>query len=177
MYPVVIIALIVGIILGLGIFYYLSKKGEEHKLNTKAENKYSEVEAERLLARRGYQILARQPKRNIITAIDGQEHYGYLAADYLVRRGKERFVVVVKLGEGPADPNEPVFRRRLIEYDHVFSVDAILILDLEQGELRRVNFVFPKESRLDSFIKFVVVLLVILAVLGIIWLLAILKLI
>ncbi len=134
-----------------------------------------ENEAERILRSAGYEIVDRQPKVTIIIGVNGQDHAGYLQADYLVKRAKEKFVVVVKQGEGN-DPTEPIFRRKLLELEHVFAPDGLLLLDLNEGRIDRVEFAFPRERNLDRFFRGLIWLFIILGALGIIWLLVTIRL-
>ena len=129
-----------------------------------------------ILRRAGFQILDKRKKEAIITVVNGKDHYGNLEADYIVKRQGSRFVVLVHAGEGEPDANEPNFRRRLLEYDRVFSPRGILVLDLNKGQLQRVNFRFPHEKNIDFFFRLLIALFIIFGVIGIIWMMVELKL-
>ncbi len=174
---IIIVSTLIGIVIGAIIFYYLSRSMFESRPKDRPAPRFSEKEAEALLKRRMYDILSRQPKRTVVTQIDGKDHFGYIEADYIVRRGKNKFVVMVKVGEEAADPNDPILRRKLIELDHAFSVDGVLLVDLQSEELHHIDFHFPVERGIDAFFKYLIVLVVIFGVLGIIWVLSTLKLI
>ena len=131
---------------------------------------WSSKEIEKLLRRSGFQILGKNQKESIIIQIDGKDHLGTLEADYTVKKGKKNFVVVVRKGEGVFDPTEPVFRRKLMEYNRVFNLHSILLVDPESEEIQQVSFKFPKERGIDFYIQFVVALFIVSLVIAIIWL-------
>ena len=137
---------------------------------------FNPKEAEAILRRAGFQILDKCKKQAVITIINGKEHYGNLEADYIVKRQGGKYVVLVHIGEGEPDPNEPNYRRRLLEYERVFSPRGILVLDLNKGLLHRVNFRFPHEMSIDFFFRFLIAMFIIFGVIGIIWMLVELKL-
>ena len=173
----VLISIMVGVVLGVLLFYVLSKLWGHGKYSVYTEgSRFSEKEAEEILQRAGYQMLAKRQKETVITKVDGKDHLGYLEADYTVRKNKRKYVVVVHSGEGDPDPNEPNYRRRLLEYDRVFRPYALLVLDLSRGEIHEVNFHFPHERNIDFFFRFLIALFIIAVVIGIIWLLVTLRL-
>jgi hypothetical protein len=173
-----IISILAGVILGALLFYFISKLLSRGKYVAAPSGiRFSESEAEGLLQKAGYQILGKRQKETVIARIDGKDHFGYIEADYTVRKNKRKYVAVVHSGEGEPDPNEPSYRRRLLEYDRVFSPEALLVLDLNQGEIHEVSFSFPRERGIDFFFRFLIALFIILMVVGIIWLLVQLRLI
>lgn len=139
--------------------------------------RFSEKEVEGFLQRAGYEILGKKQRETVITNIDGKDRFGYIEADYTVRKGRKKYVVVVQSGVEAVDPNEPMLRRKLLEHDHVFSPDALLVLDLSRGEIHEVSFRFPRERSLDFFFRFLIALFIILTIVGIIWMLVQLHLI
>ncbi|OGC23143.1 hypothetical protein A2291_00480 [candidate division WOR-1 bacterium RIFOXYB2_FULL_42_35] len=168
-----LLAALIGFLLGiilLSLCFYIFRT--KLVISSPAQKEFSEQEIEELLVKSGFQIISKRVKESIIININGKDHYSYLEADYLVSKGKEKYVVVVKTGEGTTDANEPNLRRRLLEYYRVFSTRGILLVDQHKGEIHLVKFRFPHERNLDFFFHFFMGLLVILFVIGIIWLLA-----
>lgn len=139
------------------------------------QNKTAPDEVERILEAAGYEIVSRQPKATVITGVNDQEHVGSLEADFLVKKNKEQYLVLVKQGEGN-DPTEPVFRRKLLELDYVFAPSGLLLLDPSEGRIDRVKFSFPRERNLDVFFRGLIWLFIILGGLGIIWLMVTIRL-
>jgi len=176
MYELILISLLAGILVGICAFYLFSKLALKKYEGVPPAARFSEKEAEGLLIRNGYEIRSKRPRKTIITKVDGNDHLGYLEADYLVRKNKKDYLVVIKTGEGASDPNDPAFRRKLIELQHVFAPGGLLLLDIASGELALIGFHFPRTLNIDSFFRFFITLFVILVVIGIIWLMVWLKL-
>ena len=170
-YAVVLVSIFAGIIFGFLFFYLLSRRWvAAYKFQSEGP-RFSGREVEGLLNKAGFQVLERQPKKSVLTNINGKDHFGFVEADYLVQKDKRRYVLVVHTGEGAPDPNEPNFRRRLLEHDYVFSPDGILVMDANKGEIHGVSFRFPHERNIDFFFRLLIALFIILLVIGIIWLL------
>jgi len=170
-YPI-ILSIIVGIIIGFILFLILMRRSAVGQATKVVEGPaFSEKEAENLLLRHGYQILQKRPRQNILTVVDGQEHFGYIEADYKVQNHKKNYLVVVKTPSSVFDPNEPILRRKLLEIDYAFAPQAVLWVDPEQAEIHALNFCFPKEKNLDRFFRGLIILFIILLIIGIIWLL------
>lgn len=167
----VIISTLIGIMIGLLLFYIISRRVSRGRATASEGPGFSEREAEGLLHREGYEILDKQPRGTVITNIDSKSHFGYLESDYLVRKNKKDFVATVHVTEGDPDPNEPALRRRLLAFDRVFSPHALLVLDLNQSRIYEVSFNFPRERNIDFFFRFLVALFIIFMVIGIIWML------
>ena len=168
----IIISTLIGMLIGLLLFYVISRRAGRGRIAAGEGPRFSEREAESLLHQGGYEILDKQPRGTVITNIDSKSHFGYLETDYLVRRDKKNFVATVHVTEGDPDPNEPALRRKLLAYDRVFSPDALLVLDLNQSRIYEVSFNFPRERNIDFFFRLLIGLFIILIVIGIIWLLA-----
>ena len=168
----IILSLIVGIILGFIFFLILMRRVATRQAPKTSEvPAYSEKEVENLLLRHGYQIEQKRPRQNILTIIDGREHFGYIEADYQVKKHKNTYLVLVKTQSSSFDPNEPISRRKLLEIDYAFSPQAILWVDPDQAEVHEVNFSFPQERGIDVFFRWLIILFIILLIIGIIWLL------
>lgn len=173
----ILISVLVGIILGIVLFFVFSLLFRKKPVALSEGKPFSEKEVRAFLKKSGYDILGKRQKETIITRVDGKDHLGYLEADFTVRKGRKKYLVVVHAGLGAADPNEPLLRRKLMEYDRVFSPDALLVVDLSRGEIHEVGFRFPRERNIDFFFRFLIGVFIILGVVGIIWVLAILRLI
>ncbi len=63
-----------------------------------------------------------------------------LRADYLVRRGSERFVAEVKTGGLVASVSHGPTRRQLLEYRCAYSVDGVVLVDVLAGAVLSVRF-------------------------------------
>ena len=134
------------------------------------------VEVEKLLKKNGFQVLGKKVKGSVIVRFDGRDHYGELEAEYTVRKNGKEYAVLTRSGENDLDPTEPALRRRLIEYDRLFGLKGILIVDQQEGEIHEISFKYPRERGLDFYFQFIVAVFIVFAVIGIIWLMAYIKL-
>ncbi|NQT30370.1 MAG: hypothetical protein HQ596_07345 [Candidatus Saganbacteria bacterium] len=175
MFYQILISLAVGILIGLLVFYLLTRRRDKIAPSQEVSS-FSDKDAETLLKKQGYQILSKRQRETVITKINGKDHFGFVEADYLVRKGRKSYVVMVHFSEGDADPNEQTTRRRLLEYDNVFSAEGLLVLDVNRGEIHDVSFRFPHEKNIDFFFRLLIALFIIGGVIGIIWMLAMLRL-
>ena len=174
----ILIYIFIGVILGSFLFIFLSGLFKRRGPIVQSEQRnFSEKEVEEFLRRAGFEILGKRQRETVITNVDGKDRFGYVEADYTVRKGRKKYVVVVQSGLETADPNEPMLRRKLLEYDHVFSPHALLVMDLSRGEIHEVNFRFPYERNIDFFFRFLIAVFIMVMVIGIIWMLVQLRLI
>lgn len=96
--------------------------------------------AEEFLQQQGYEVLERQLTQRWQLQIDGQPQPVSCRADLLLRRRGRLYVADVKTGGKAPDPRSPATRRQLLEYFLVFAVDGVLIVDMEQRQIRAVAF-------------------------------------
>jgi hypothetical protein len=102
-----------------------------------------EERAEKLLRKAGYHVEARQATRRWVVLVDGAPHEVTLRADFVVTRGRRRFVAEVKTGEDAPEIAAPATRRQLLEYRCAFGVDGVLLVDAEERRVHAVDFALP----------------------------------
>lgn len=177
MLSIILTSILLGILIGFLCFYLISKWWIKRGYVLRAEiAKFAEKDAEELLKKHGFEILDKQLRGDVITYVDGKAHFGYVQADFLVRKKRKSYVAEVKSGEIPPDPTEPSTRRQLLEYDYVFKPDGLLLVDMNEKRIHEVGFKLPKERDLAFYFQFVFALFIIAAVIGIIWLMVWLRL-
>lgn len=98
-----------------------------------------EIEAERLLSQRGYRVLRRQPSRVLRYTLDGVPVDVTVRADLLVRRAGRRYLAEVKTGRRAPRLETAETRRQLLEYEHAFDVQGVLLVDADAGRVQRVG--------------------------------------
>ncbi len=101
-----------------------------------------EVEAERLLARLGYQVIARQVGLEWAIACDGEDHPVELRADLLVERRGRRYVAEVKTGLSAPLLTNAATRRQLLEYCVAYEVESVLLVNVEEDRVCEISFPF-----------------------------------
>jgi PD-(D/E)XK nuclease superfamily protein len=99
-----------------------------------------EVEAEDLLAERGFAVVDRQAGLIWEIECDGQPHPVELRADLLVERDGRRYVAEVKTGATAPLLTHAATRRQLLEYCVAYQVDSVLLVDVEAQAVREITF-------------------------------------
>jgi len=102
-----------------------------------------EALAEKLLAKAGYRVEARQATRRWAVHVDGEPQEVTLRADFVVARRGRRYVAEVKTGQDAPDIAAPATRRQLLEYRCAFGVDGVLLVDAEARRVHAVDFALP----------------------------------
>jgi hypothetical protein len=101
-----------------------------------------EAEAERLLARLGFEVLDRQVGLDWAIECDGEDHPVLLRADLLVERDGRRYVAEVKTGISAPLLTNAATRRQLLEYCVAYRVESVLLVDVETDSVREISFPF-----------------------------------
>ena len=104
-----------------------------------------EALAEKLLAKAGYRVEARQATQRWSVAVDGAAQPVTLRADFVVTRGGRRYVAEVKTGSDAPDVAAPATRRQLLEYRCAFGVDGVLLVDAESRRVHAIDFTLPPQ--------------------------------
>lgn len=138
--------LILGILIGSFLFFLLSKKFKSFKIKRMLKTaRKGEKEAISFLNKAGYDIIGIQEKQPIVIYIDGKGYSSYVRADYIVKKTGKKYVVEVKTGK-KTRATTALVRRQLLEYYLVFNPHGILLLDMENGTLKKIEFQWNKTS-------------------------------
>jgi hypothetical protein len=105
------------------------KRGEE-----------GELLAEQLLREAGFSIVERQIQGVWELIVDGEPQTVRVYADFLVEDDTGRYIAEAKTGEVAANIGRAATRRQLLEYRHVFDVDGICLVDVENDSIHWVDF-------------------------------------
>ena len=112
-------------------------------LEQSARASAGEALAAKLLVRAGYGVEARQVTQRWAVRVDGEATEVTLRADFVVTRGRRRYVAEVKTGQEAPDVAAPATRRQLLEYRCAFGVDGVLLVDAESRRVQAVDFALP----------------------------------
>lgn len=133
-----VVLLVLVVICAVG-WYRAHTRIRRGNLARQAVARIGEDEAERLLRSVGYAVVDRQVTGRFTLWIDDEAHELTCRADLLVERRGRRFVAEVKTGTRAPDPTHPATRRQLMEYLVAFPVAGVLLVDMEEGRVRRVE--------------------------------------
>lgn len=115
-----------------------------------ARARAGEDAARALLEQRGFVVEAQQAPGALVLSVDGATTQHALRADYLVSRGRRRFVAEVKTGGvAPSLAHAPT-RRQILEYCLAFDVDGALLVDVERRAVREIVAPRARASLLRS---------------------------
>jgi hypothetical protein len=95
--------------------------------------------AAHLLESAGFAIEGAQVMGGYTLHLDGEPVGVEVRADYVVRRGSARYVAEVKTGPSATKITTPATRRQLLDYQHAFDVDGILLVDAEEERIHHVS--------------------------------------
>jgi len=136
-----------GAVAGFIIFAAANRLLIHFKMSRRVEYaQMSQEEAEKLLKKKGFRIIAKQPRRDIVTYVDGKPNLSFVQADFMVENNKKKYVAEVKAGELVSDPNEPSTRRQLLEYKYAYRPDGLLLVDMMDSSIHSVEFEQPSYS-------------------------------
>lgn len=133
--------LIIGIIIGIIMFYNIRKYWNKFFLNRKMKKaRKAEKKAATLLEQAGYQLIESQKRTAITTLVNGEPHINHVQADFIVEKQGKVYVVEVKTGDEAIKVTTAATRRQLLEYCYVYKPDGILLLDMENAEMKEIQF-------------------------------------
>jgi len=158
-----------GAILGFIVFYFVNRFLISLKMSRRVElAQFSQEEAEAFLKKKGFKITGKQKRADIVTFIDGKPNLGYVQADFIVEKNGKKFVAEVKAGEMVSNPTEPSTRRQLLEYKFAYKPYGLLLVDMIDKSIHRVDFETPSYGE-DRIFRLILTALVVIITLGLLW--------
>lgn len=161
----IIILLLAISILGLALIivkYKTSEYLKERKVKKrfKRANKL-ELDAKAYLKNKGYSIVDYQSTYEHSYRIDGEKQCTEIQPDYIVKKNGKKYVVEVKSGTSAINIKNRNTRRQLLEYDYVIENDGVFLLDMENRDLKLVQFKSKAEKRSNKLLIAIIVLAII----------------
>jgi Holliday junction resolvase-like predicted endonuclease len=133
--------LMLGVLLGALLSLWLARAWQRARMRRRFRRaRAGELEAERLLKKRGFRILAEQVPRREHLFVDGERLEYEVRADLLVSRWWRTYVVEVKTGKSAPNPRNGATRRQLREYAALYDADGLLLADMSAGTLHEIRF-------------------------------------
>lgn len=164
-----------GAVIGSILFFFAGRALLSLKMKRRVElGQFSQEEAETLLKNKGFKIIDKQKRADIITYIDGKPNLGFVKADLIVEKNGKKYVAEVKAGELVADPLEPMTRRQLLEYKFAYKPYEVLLVNMLDKSIHKIDFEFPSYGE-DKIFRLILTALVVIIILGILWIFASIK--
>jgi len=166
---VIISTLLIGMTAGWLSLYLVGRWWRNLRLRKgMGEAVAANEEAAALLEAKGFKVIDRQRRSDIITYVDGKPHMGFVQADFLASKRDKIYVAEVRTGSHVGDVNDPAVRRQLLEYNYVYKPDGILVVDMVERRIHLVDFGLPEEKK-ERFALVVVGLIILSVLAGLIW--------
>ena len=96
--------------------------------------------ARKLLRQSGFRLLAEQSSGSYELLVDGEACCVHLRADFIVAQKGRVYVAEVKSGEESVKVTGRATRRQLLEYLYAFEVHGVLLVDMRERTIRRIEF-------------------------------------
>jgi len=158
-----------GALAGCIIFYFANKFLFSLKMSRRVEfATFSQEEAEALLKKKGYRIIGKQKRADVITYVDGKPNLGFVQADLIVEKNGKKYVAEVKAGQMVSDPTEPSTRRQLLEYKFAYKPYGILLVNMLDSSIHHIDFQLPSYGD-EKIFRLILTALVVIIVLGLLW--------
>jgi len=106
----------------------------------------AELDAVVLIESNGFKITEDQSKVDCSFKVDGEKVSYTLRADFLATKNGKKYVIEVKSGDSAPDPKYSATRRQLLEYDHVYRPDGLLLADMKEVALHTIEFDIDRPS-------------------------------
>lgn len=92
------------------------------------------------LKKHNYRVVSEQRAGTYAVLIDDSPAQIVLRADFIVEKRGRRYVAEVKSGAQSAKVTERATRRQLLEYLLAFDVEGVLLVDMHDARIKRVEF-------------------------------------
>lgn len=157
----VVFVLLAIIIISLGsiiIRYRLKEyiKAKRFRKRVERGNKL-EVQARKFLKSKGYSIQEYQSTYTHCYTVNDEVQTSEIQPDYIVKKHGKTYIVEVKSGHLATNPSNRNTRRQLLEYDYVVENDGVFLLDMENRELKLVQFKTKAEKHSVRLLKTVII--------------------
>lgn len=99
-----------------------------------------ENEARQFLRKKGFNIISTQEEFTYSLLTNGQKIPIKIRFDYIVKRGGQRYIAEVKTGKLAIKAEHGPTRRQLLEYCYASKSNGILLVDMENKSIKKINF-------------------------------------
>lgn len=126
----------------------------------------AESDAGHFLKSRGFEILETQSINYHTYKIEGETKTAKLMVDFVVGKAGKVFLVEVKSGTSAILIENKDTRRQILEYDYAIENDGVFLLDMENKNLKRIEFSYrnttksKRSAKSDLYYRLFLVLLI-----------------
>ncbi len=106
-------------------------------------SKHAERRAEKWLKKNGFQIVEKQQGRPLVIHEGKNTHRYLIRTDFLVKKGRRRYIVEVKSGQKNNSVANRDTRRQLLEYFLAYKGYGIILFDMENKKFSEIKFSLP----------------------------------
>lgn len=137
---VIILSLLGLVILLVGLLLQSRARAGAASRTRNARALDGENSAEALLEQAGFLIRGRQVAFPGTVWVDGEPVEFGIRVDLILERDGQRYVAEVKTGDLAPDPRHGPTRRQLREYADLLPDHGVLLVDMEMGWVREIEF-------------------------------------
>ncbi len=131
---------------------------QKHKVRKRFERgNRLELQAKSFLKSKGYTIVDYQSTYTHKYLEDGEVQYAEIQPDYIVKKNGKQYIVEVKSGSQAISARNKSTRRQLLEYDYVVENDGVFLLDMENRQLKLIQFKSKMERRSGRLLKAIII--------------------
>jgi len=120
-----------------------------------------ELQAKKFLESKGYSIIDYQSIYQHKYLEDGVVQCADIQPDYIVKKNGKKYIVEVKTGTQAISARNKSTRRQLLEYDYAVENDGVFLLDMENRQLKLIQFKSKMEKRSGRLLKTVIIIAII----------------
>ncbi len=163
----IVIILLAAII----VIYMIKQKIKKVIRNRKFKKGFlGEIKAGKYLKKKGYDILEYQKELKYIYYVDQEEVEVRVRPDYIVKKGGKTYIAEVKTGiNAPNIKKNKDTRRQIMEYSISFRYNGVLLVDIDNEKILKIQFKNPKQRLRTSIIAIIILIMIISLSLNIIY--------
>ncbi len=151
------------IIISLLVIIILRYKYNEYRKSRRISKSFKrgndlEKDASKFLIKNGYKIISEQYEQYHSYKVNGEVYKSKLIVDYLVSKKGKKYLVEVKSGQKAINIKDKNTRRQILEYDFAIDNDGIFLLDMENKEMKNIEFNHKEFTRNFTTLKLSIIL-------------------
>jgi hypothetical protein len=169
--------LIIVVLITIIIVYIIKQKIRKIMRNRKFKKGFlGEIKAGKYLKKKGYEILEYQKELRYNYYVDKEQVEVRVRPDYIVKKAGKTYIAEVKTGvSAPNIKKNRDTRRQIMEYSFSFNYNGVLLVDIDNEKILKVEFKNPKQNIYISVIVILTLIIMISLSLSIMYILFIRK--